>query len=57
VQEHLERRYSIRVVTWDTPAPLIGNLDGLEIAPARLPFAWRGYLKWLKCLNRLTLAR
>lgn len=31
VQEHLERRYSIRVVTRDIPAPLIGDLDGFEI--------------------------
>lgn len=31
VQEHIERRYGVRVVTRDIPDPLIGDLDGAEI--------------------------
>jgi hypothetical protein len=31
VQEHIERRYHIPVVTRDIPDPLIGDLDGAEI--------------------------
>jgi hypothetical protein len=31
VQEYVERRYGIRVVTRDIPPPLIGDLDGAEI--------------------------
>lgn len=31
VQRQIERRYRIRVVTRDIPAPLIGDLDGAEI--------------------------
>lgn len=31
VQEHIERRYHVRVVTRDIPDPLIGDLDGAEI--------------------------
>jgi hypothetical protein len=31
VQEHIERRYGVRVVTRDIPHPLVGDLDGAEI--------------------------
>lgn len=31
VQQHLEQAYHVKIVTRDIPAPLIGDLDGLEI--------------------------
>jgi len=31
VQEHIERRYGVRVITRDIPDPLIGDLNGAEI--------------------------
>jgi len=31
VQEHLERKYGMRILTTDVPDPLTGDLDGAEI--------------------------
>ena len=31
IQEHVEQAYHVNVVTRDIPAPLLGDLDGLEI--------------------------
>ena len=31
IQEHVEQAYHVSVVTRDIPAPLLGDLDGLEI--------------------------
>jgi hypothetical protein len=31
VEQHIERRYGLRVVTRDIPDPLTGDLDGIEI--------------------------